>query len=293
MCSPKNLDLCDDEKKKQIEDLMKMSDEDLEAAITKNEEELKLVTKKAHEKKLAEALEKLNKIYVGKGEALFRRATFFVVTYDRRTDAVARPVNIGTASVKTAVQQMNKYTFDNIVKKDLNIAYLYGVKDASEGAGGDAFHCSEGELTDSLCRAMIGKAVTADWMVAPKEWINKYMPPSSPDYKYYAVVQNTLNEDGKGPQAPAVVNLTFDLQGSLATYRGLLKTIDGKQKYNIGIVGHYAIQKFYEPRTAIKGTGANTDVWEMLTAVAQTSFKAVEAVPKDGMNEEALGLVTA
>jgi hypothetical protein len=265
---------------------------DLYKKEAKNEEELKLVTKKAHEKKLTDQLDKLNKIYIGKGEALFRRATFFVVTYDRRTDAVARPVNIGSASVKTAVQQMNKYAFDNIVKKDLNIAYLYGVKDASQGEGGDVFHCSEGDLTDSLCRAMIGKAVTADWMVAPKEWINKYMPPSSPDYKYYAVVQNTLNEDGKGPGEPAIVNLTFDLQGSLATYRSLLKPIDGKQKYNIGIVGHYAIQKFYEPKTAITGSGATTDVWEMLAAAAQKAFKAVEAVPKDGMNEEALGLVT-
>jgi len=39
LCSPKNLDLCDADKKKQIEELMKMSESDLEAEIEKKEAE--------------------------------------------------------------------------------------------------------------------------------------------------------------------------------------------------------------------------------------------------------------
>merc|ERR1712216_399551 len=37
LCSPKNLDLCDDEKKKQIEEYMKMSVDDLDSEIQKKE----------------------------------------------------------------------------------------------------------------------------------------------------------------------------------------------------------------------------------------------------------------
>jgi hypothetical protein len=41
MCSPKNLDLCDADKKAEIESFMKMSDADLQAQIEKKEVELK------------------------------------------------------------------------------------------------------------------------------------------------------------------------------------------------------------------------------------------------------------
>ena len=40
MCSPKNLDLCDDEKKAQITKYQDMSDEDLAAAISSEEKKL-------------------------------------------------------------------------------------------------------------------------------------------------------------------------------------------------------------------------------------------------------------
>jgi len=41
MCSPANLDLCDDDKKAEINKLMEMSDEDLDAAIAEKEKLLK------------------------------------------------------------------------------------------------------------------------------------------------------------------------------------------------------------------------------------------------------------
>jgi len=41
MCSPSNIDLCDDEKKAEINKLMEMSDEDLDAAISEKEKLLK------------------------------------------------------------------------------------------------------------------------------------------------------------------------------------------------------------------------------------------------------------
>merc|ERR1719198_288042 len=63
LCSPKNLDLCDDEKKAEIEKFMKMSTEDLEAEIEKKEAESKEAeeTFDAEVQKLQEKYEALEK----------------------------------------------------------------------------------------------------------------------------------------------------------------------------------------------------------------------------------------
>ena len=63
MCSPKNLDLCDDAKKTEIEKYMKMSDSDLEAEIEKKEAEAKEAeeTFDAEVQKLQEKYEQLEK----------------------------------------------------------------------------------------------------------------------------------------------------------------------------------------------------------------------------------------
>merc|ERR1712139_730708 len=63
MCSPKNIDLCDDDKKAEIEKFMKMSSEDLEAEIEKKEAESKEAeeTFDAEVQKLQERYEQLEK----------------------------------------------------------------------------------------------------------------------------------------------------------------------------------------------------------------------------------------
>merc|ERR1719382_2214005 len=63
LCSPKNLDLCDDDKKKQISDLMAMSMEDLDASIEQSEASLKEAeeTFDAELQKLQEKYEALEK----------------------------------------------------------------------------------------------------------------------------------------------------------------------------------------------------------------------------------------
>ena len=57
-CSPSNLDLCDDDKKAEIEKLQAMSADDLDKAITEKEDEIK-----AAEKTFEEEVEKLQKKY--------------------------------------------------------------------------------------------------------------------------------------------------------------------------------------------------------------------------------------
>merc|ERR1711865_1103651 len=73
LCGPKNLDLCDAEKKAEIEVFMKMSMEDLDAQIEKKEAESKEAeeTFDAEVKKLQEKYEELEK---AKTEALLMRS---------------------------------------------------------------------------------------------------------------------------------------------------------------------------------------------------------------------------
>lgn len=63
LCSPTNIDLCDDDKKKQINDLMAMSADDLSAEIEKKDAELKEAeaTFDAEVQKLQEKYEQLEK----------------------------------------------------------------------------------------------------------------------------------------------------------------------------------------------------------------------------------------
>jgi len=58
MCSPKNIDLCDDEKKTQIEELQALDEEDLEKKIKESESEMETA-----EKDFKELVEKLQKKY--------------------------------------------------------------------------------------------------------------------------------------------------------------------------------------------------------------------------------------
>ena len=58
VCGPSNLDLCDDEKKKEIEELMALSADDLDGKITEGEGKIE-----AAEKLFKDELEKLQKNY--------------------------------------------------------------------------------------------------------------------------------------------------------------------------------------------------------------------------------------
>jgi len=55
MCSPANIDLCDDDKKKEIEDLMQLSAEDLDAKIAEGDKEI--ADAESHFKKEVEKLQ--------------------------------------------------------------------------------------------------------------------------------------------------------------------------------------------------------------------------------------------
>jgi hypothetical protein len=62
-CSPKNIDLCEPDQKAKLEEFMKMSDADLDAAVAKGDEDIA-----AAEKFFTDEVDKLQKQYTGLSE---------------------------------------------------------------------------------------------------------------------------------------------------------------------------------------------------------------------------------
>lgn len=244
----------------------------------------KVVTQKAHDEKLKAKVDEMNGVYKGKGEALHKAVHFFIATLDRKTRKVSRPYDFSSANAKDAVTRLAQWAFNNILQKEAPLEYIFGVRET-----GHAFYCSAGDLTTAACSQAIGYSLFKGYLAVPNAIADPYMAPHAPDYKYYAVVQNTVNPGADGPK-PERVNLTADLTASLEQYRALFAVVDGKQKFDTGVMHHYSLPQYYEPHTSIEGLGAGADVWEMIARWAQSEHGAYgkPAVA----SEEGLGLET-
>jgi len=169
-----------------------------------DEEAAKLITRKAHEKRMREALEKMKALYKGKGEVLHRTTYFGVTTMHKRTQGFSRPVRYGTKNARAGVQYVVNWAFNTVVKKEAPQHFIFYV--ANEGL---VFYCSEKEFNDVACSQMIGYTLYSRYMQPPKELVDPFMRKNHKDYIYYAIVQNTANEDGKGIQDAVRVNLSY------------------------------------------------------------------------------------
>lgn len=249
------------------------------------EEAAKVVTLKEHEAKMREAFEKLNGLYKGKGEVLYKNYHFFLVGMNPKNNAIGIYDNYNLNNARQGVTRLMQQAFNRFIKSGNRHHFIMGVKET-----GKVFYCSAEKFDDSVCAIMIGRSLYSRWLTPPKEVVDPLMRRSHKDYMYFAIVQNTLNEDGKGIQEPVRVNLTYDLGESRKAYRALFEKKGDVQKYNIGLISHYGIQFYSDVRTALRGSISNTDVWEMLVD---------NIVKDDGVfgkaaecNEEALGLIT-
>jgi len=83
-----------------------------------DEDAAKVVTKKAHEKRLREALDKMNALYKGKGENLWRARHFVLVAMDKKTNAFRRNVHFRATSARTGVNTVVQWAYNNIIKKE-------------------------------------------------------------------------------------------------------------------------------------------------------------------------------
>lgn len=137
--------------------------------------------------------------------------------------------------------------------------FIFAVKES-----GVPFYCSE-EFTNQYCRRVIGYSLNVGWLDGHKKLYDPKLTSGDKDYGFVAYVGRF--ELGKGLQDIDRVALTKEQAGSITAYKAMFaKDKDGKQKYNVGIVGHTGMRKFWQPITFFKGAAKYHDCFELMTS---------------------------
>lgn len=149
--------------------LARYAQDELEVYVDSGYDEaaLKLVTQKEIVEKQQAALKKLQGLYSGKGERLYKAYYFYVTTFDRRSKAMNLVWGRSEWNMKTAFNQMIQTVFKSIVQRNQDKAYLFGVRDTKP------FYCSEESIEKLQCQRMIGHAIYKNWQNGPKKMFNK------------------------------------------------------------------------------------------------------------------------
>ena len=122
-----------------------------------DEKTIKLVTQKQIVEKQEKALKKLQELFKGTGERLYREYYFFAVSFDRRTKAFTMETGFHAWNMKNAMGRLTTAIFTNIIQTNKDRAFTFHTQSHSP------FYCSEGDLTKQLCQRMIGHAIYARW----------------------------------------------------------------------------------------------------------------------------------
>lgn len=122
-----------------------------------DEKSIKLVTQKQIIEKQQKALKKLQALFKGTGERLYKQYYFLAVSYNRRTKAIGMESGFHAWNMKNAMSRLTKAIFNNIIKRNADKAFTFHVQ--TNGP----FYCSEGDLTKLLCQRSIGYAIHQRW----------------------------------------------------------------------------------------------------------------------------------
>lgn len=93
--------------------------------------------------------------------------------------------------MKTAITKMTNQILNKVIANEQDEAYLFGVKERNQ------FYCSEGDLKKPICQRMIGRSIRNDFVSPSRRLVNKYIVPSSVDYKYIAYLKDTKGKISK------------------------------------------------------------------------------------------------
>lgn len=77
-----------------------------------------LKTKKDHDKGNQESLKTLKELFKGNNAQLYKSVTFFVATYDTKTNAIARPWAQSNRYMRNAYMGMANWAYQNILRKE-------------------------------------------------------------------------------------------------------------------------------------------------------------------------------
>ena len=227
-----------------------------------DEKALKLVTQKEIVEKQQAALKKLQGIYSGKGERLYKAYYFYVTTLDRRTKAMNLVWGRGEWNMRTAVSNMIQTVFKTVIQRNQDKAFMFGVRDTKP------FYCSEEAIDNLQCKRLIGHALFKNWQNGPKKMFNRDLVAKDERYQYVAYLRKYPADDASDDEKGAVVrmNLTADWAQAQKQYNALFEGED--PEYYCGVVSHAQKQEFRLPKSTGAGRTANLDIYEMLAEYA-------------------------
>lgn len=125
----------------------------------------------------------------GKEDELAQDYHFFAVTFDRKTKQYNYLVWQPVRSMKKGMEFVTKAIYKNIVKPNKDMAFLITCRETVP------LYCSEGDMTDSTCKGMIGYALIEGWLVADKSFINRAIPKTSNKFEYVAYMTTNKTDD--------------------------------------------------------------------------------------------------
>lgn len=122
-----------------------------------DEKALKLVTRREVIEKQQKALKKLQELYKGKGERLYKSYTFFVAYYDRKSKSMGLLWRQNHWTLKTAHTRMVQSVFNSIIRNNQDRAFTFQVAQTVP------YYCSDGDLDKGLCQRLIGYTIHTTW----------------------------------------------------------------------------------------------------------------------------------
>jgi len=254
-----------------------------------DEKGIKLVTQKQIIEKQQKALKKLQELFKGSGERLYKQYYFLAVSYNRRTKAIGMESGFHAWNMKNAMNRLTKAIFNNIIKRNADKAFTFHVQ--TNGP----FYCSEGELTKLLCQRAIGYAIHQRWQFGDHKMYNLMISNKDVNYQYVAYLRkhpaakdSLVQLEGDAEKGDLVmVNLTNNWGQATKRYNALWK--GNEPEYQTGVISHTQRQQFWGHKSHYSGNLKNHDIYEMLADFTQTERKNFT---KDGAKEETIGLKT-
>lgn len=249
-----------------------------------DEKGIKVVTQKQIIEKQQKALKKLQELFKGSGERLYKQHYFLAVSYNRRNKGIGMETGFHAWNMKNAMNRLTKAIFNNIIKRNADKAFTFHVQ--TNGP----FYCSEGDLTKLLCQRAIGYAIHQRWQFGDHKMYNLMISSKDVNYQYVAYLRKHPKDpkDEKDKGELVMLNLTNNWGQATKRYNALWK--GNEPEYQTGVISHTQRQQFWGHKSRYTANLKNHDVYEMLADWTQT--QGTKNFTKDGAKEETIGLKT-
>jgi hypothetical protein len=249
------------------------------AQTNADEAALKIKTKSQWNADYNKKLEALKGLYSGNGDALVKNQQFRLIAYNKYRNYFQIWITPNVNNVRSAVDTMARRAIDYTYKREQKywsfmMSPIYG----------NAFFCSEGELTEPLCRKMLGYAVTVSWIQGPYGiYFNRGLDNGNRNYTQFALLRT---KDGKIERVDYKPSTN-----ELAKYRALFPNDKSQWKYTAGVLGHTGYPLFNSYKYTSESNSSPFRFHDCYDIVGEW-VQSLGSAKKSEATEEVLGLET-